>query len=75
MKVFEMLDQPYFAERGRETPWKREDWIFFLKLHHAGIDAYVYPDIQCGHQDRETGEIYYFSEKKDKILKTTKAIH
>ena len=68
-KVFTTIEPPYFGRRGRVTDRGREDWNFFRNLIRYKIDAYVYPDIRVGHQDRETGEIYYFSEDKKRIIK------
>ncbi len=68
--VFQVLEPPFFGRAGRTTDWKREDWNFFRNLQRKKIEAYVYPDIQVGHQDRETGDIYYFNTDKTKIIKT-----
>ena len=68
-KVFTIMEPPYFGRRGRVTDRGSEDWNFFRNLIRYKIDAYVYPDIRVGHQDRETGEIYYFSEDKKRTIK------
>jgi hypothetical protein len=67
--VFTKIEPPYFGRRGRITDWKREDWNFFRNCQRAKINTYVYPDIQIGHQDRETDIIYYFNTDKTKIIR------
>ena len=68
-EAFRKMEQPYFGRRGRITCWKREDWNFFRNCQRAKITTWVYPDIRVGHQDRETGEIYYFNKDKTKIIR------
>lgn len=68
-KVFEEIEPPWFGRRGRKTAWKREDWNFYRNCYRIKIFPFVYPDISVGHQDRETGDIYYHSMDKTRIIK------
>lgn len=68
-KVFTTIEPPWFGRSGRDTAWKREDWNFYRNCYRMKIFPFVYPDIPVGHQDRETGDIYYYSTDKTRIIK------